>query len=201
MPGTPPPVHDERDAIRAFLHQQHDGIRNVAFGLTDEQAHATPSASAISIAALVKHVTHCEISWMERAEAAPEAPTPDERSVEERSAAWGADWDPSGDTIADLLAHFDEVAARTEAAILDLDLDAPVPVPRDAPWFPRDLTSWSVRWVLFHILEELSRHAGHGDIVRESIDGATMYELMAAADGLPETAWLKPWRPKDPVDA
>jgi Clp amino terminal domain, pathogenicity island component/Protein of unknown function (DUF664) len=39
------------------------------------------------------------------------------------------------------------------------------------------------------------RHAGHADIVRESIDGATIYELMAAAEGWPATEWLQPWEP------
>ena len=49
---------------------------------------------------------------------------------------------------------------------------------------PRDVEAWSVRWVLLHLIEETARHAGHADIVRESIDGAQMYELMAAVEGL-----------------
>ena len=52
-----------------------------------------------------------------------------------------------------------------------------------------------MRWVWFHLIEELARHAGHADIVREAIDGATMYELVAGREGWPETDWLKPWRP------
>ena len=32
---------------------------------------------------------------------------------------------------------------------------------------------WSLRWVLLHIIEETARHAGHADIIRESINGAT----------------------------
>jgi hypothetical protein len=67
------------------------------------------------------------------------------------------------------------------------------------PWFPDDVEAWSVRWVLLHIVEETARHAGHADIVRESIDGATMYELMAAAEGWPATDWLKPWEPAAPA--
>ena len=51
------------------------------------------------------------------------------------------------------------------------------------------------RWILIHVIEELARHAGHADIIREHIDGATMYELMAGAEGWPETPWIKPWRP------
>jgi len=71
----------------------------------------------------------------------------------------------------------------------------PVPVPHDAPWFPRDVSHWSVRWVALHLVEELARHAGHADIVREAVDGATMYELVAGREGWPETDWLKPWHP------
>ncbi|CAN5365019.1 hypothetical protein BH09ACT7_BH09ACT7_49710 [soil metagenome] len=78
------------------------------------------------------------------------------------------------------------------------DLDAAVPVPQDAPWFPKDVDAWSVRWVFFHMIEELARHAGQGDIIRESIDGATLYELLAGLEGWEPTAWLTPWG-KTPV--
>jgi hypothetical protein len=36
--------------------------------------------------------------------------------------------------------------------------------------------------VLFHLIEETARHAGHADLIRESLDGATAYALMAAAE-------------------
>jgi len=224
MPGNAPPVATEREAISTYLRQQHDGIRFAAYGLTDEQAHQVSSRSAISIANLVKHVTHTERTWMERARAGAVLPadwshgetgrspeSPKDRPMADR-AAWshgetgrspgsakeyGDDWNADGETIDDLMAAFDAVARDTEAAALDesLDLDQPVPVPRDAPWFPKDIDAWSVRWVYFHLIEELARHAGHADIVREHVDGATMYELMAGAEGWPESPWLKPWRP------
>ena len=224
MPGNAPPVATEREAISTFLRQQHDGIRFAAYGLTDEQAHQVSSRSAISIANLVKHVTHTERTWMERARAGAVLPadwshgetgrspeSPKDRPMADR-AAWshgetgrspgsakeyGDDWNADGETIDDLMAAFDAIARDTEAAALDesLDLDQPVPVPRDAPWFPKDIDAWSVRWVYFHLIEELARHAGHADIVREHVDGATMYELMAGAEGWPETPWMKPWRP------
>jgi len=197
MPGSAPPIANEHEGLRAFLAQQHAGIRNAAYGLPDEQAHSAPSVSSISIAGLVKHVTVCERSWMDRAYAAPAAPASDTRTFAEQAADYGKDWDPTGQSITELLAGFDEVATKTEEAIPRLDLDTPVPVPQGAPWFPKDLEAWSVRWVLLHLIEEIARHAGHGDIVRESIDGATMYELLAGAEGWPETDWLKPWRPKD----
>lgn len=36
--------------------------------------------------------------------------------------------------------------------------------------------------------------AGHADIIREQVDGATICELMAGAEGWPETPWLRLWR-------
>ncbi len=197
MPGTPPPVAGEREALSVFLRQQHDGIRNAAYGLTDEQAHQAPSRSAISIAGLVKHVAYTERVWLARARAGEARLPGDARSTQERADEYGSDWDATGQTLAEVVAVFDAQAAASEAAALDetLDLDAAVPVPRDAPWFPKDVDAWSVRWVFHHLLEEAARHAGHADIVREHLDGATMYELVAAVEGWPETPWLKPWRP------
>ena len=105
------------------------------------------------------------------------------------------------ETLAGLIADQDAAARETEAALGSLDLGRPVPVPRGVPWFPADVDAWSVRWVLLHLIQETARHAGHADIVRESIDGATAYELMAAAEGWPATDWLKPWRPPTAADA
>jgi hypothetical protein len=101
-----------------------------------------------------------------------------------------------GETLADVLALQAAVAAETEAIVAGIaDLGQPVPVPRGVPWFPQDVEAWSVRWVLLHVIEETARHAGHADIIRESIDRATMYELMAAREEWPETDFIKRWRP------
>jgi hypothetical protein len=53
--------------------------------------------------------------------------------------------------------------------------------------------------VLLHLIEEIARHAGHADIVRESIDGASCYPLMAAVEGWPEMPWMQPWKPAQPA--
>jgi hypothetical protein len=50
-----------------------------------------------------------------------------------------------------------------------------------------------VRWVILHVINELARHAGHADIIRETIDGATMYELIAGLEGWEIQGWVKPW--------
>lgn len=196
MPAMPPPVADERQALHDYLLQQQHAYRALAYGLTDEQARATPTVSALSIGALIKHVTGCQRMWMQRVSSAPEAPPADERSLEERQAEY-ADEFLMGEyeTLAEVLSRFEAQNVETLRLVETADFDAAVPVPRDAPWFPKDVDAWSVRWVLFHMIEELARHAGQGDIIRESIDGATLYELLAGIEGWPETDWLKPWTP------
>ena len=193
MPGTVPPVNDEREGLLAYLAQQRAVIRITAYGLTDEQARMAPTVSALTVGGLIKHVASVERTWMNTVLRRGREGAQDEY---ERNLTMGPD-----ETLADVLASYDETAAETERVIAGLELDHPVPVPRDAPWFPPDVEAWSVRWVLLHLIQETARHAGHADIVRESIDGATAYPLMAAAEGWPETPWMKPWRPAADAEA
>ena len=196
MPAMPPPIRDERAGLREYLAAQQHAFHAIAFGLTDEQARATPSVSKLSIGGLIKHVTTCQRGWMERVAAAPEAVPADSRPMEERAADWEDQFTMREDeTLADVLGAFDAQNAEAIRLVETTDLGAAVPVPQSAPWFPKDISAWSVRWVFFHMLEELARHAGHGDIIRESIDGATLYELLAAVEGWPATDWLTPWQP------
>jgi uncharacterized damage-inducible protein DinB len=187
VPGTPPSVRTEREALVAYLVQQREGLKNAAYGLTDDQARARPTASALSVGGLIKHASITEKGWIETMRG-------NVGYANER--AYGDSFTLTPDeTLASVIADLDQVAADTEAAIAELDdLGDLVQLP-DAPWYPKDPDGFSARWILLHVIEELARHAGHADIIREHIDGATMYELMAAAEGWPETDWLKPWRP------
>ena len=98
------------------------------------------------------------------------------------------------ETLADVLARYEQVAARTDALVESIpDLGASHPLP-PAPWFAPGATR-STRRVFLHIVAETAQHSGHADIIRESIDGATMYELMAGAEGWPATDWLTSWTP------
>lgn len=192
MPGQVPPKTDERELLLAYVAQQREGLRNAAHGLSDEQARRRSTVSALSIGGLIKHAADVETSWID---------------LVLQESGQGGDHDPEssyeagfklgpGESLTGVLAHLDAVAARTEAAIAGIaDLGQAVPVPKGVPWFPDDVEAWSVRWVLLHLVEELARHAGHADVIRESIDGATMYELMAAVEGWPATEWLQPWEP------
>jgi uncharacterized damage-inducible protein DinB len=189
MPGTVPPVADEREALIGYLRQQRDAVRISAYGLTDEQAGQAPSTSSLTIGGLIKHLAQVERNWISMVTQQRRA-----GGVEDflEGFTFGSD-----DTLAAVLKDYDVAAADTEAVIAGVaDLGEPVPVPKDSPWLPSDVDAWSVRWVLLHLIEETAKHSGHADIVRESIDGATFHPLMAAVEGWPESPWLKPWKPE-----
>jgi hypothetical protein len=77
----------------------------------------------------------------------------------------------SGDPAADSVALHEQAARAVEGLAperADLNLSHPLPV---APWFPAD-QRWTARYVLLHIISETAQHAGHADIIRESLDGS-----------------------------
>lgn len=166
MDADVPPVADERAALLGFLAQQRRVLRHSAFGLTGEQLRAAASVSALTIGGLLKHVAFTERGWIDRVAGRPDPTTnPDYHRQFELSSA---------DTLAGLLAELDAAGAETEVTIAAVDdLGRAVP----------GAEGRSVRWVLLHLIEEVARHAGHADIVRESIDGARSTELLAAAEG------------------
>jgi uncharacterized damage-inducible protein DinB len=184
-------VDDERDGLLAYLAHQRYVLRLAAHGLTDARARETPTAGTLSIGGLIKHVATTERGWIDMV-------------LQRDSGGSDGDYEANfrlghDETLASVLDLYNEVAKETEAVVADIgDLAQPVPVPKGVPWFPADVEAWSVRWVLLHLIEETARHAGHADIVRESLDGATAIPLMAAAEGWPASPWLRPWQPPQP---
>jgi uncharacterized damage-inducible protein DinB len=192
MPGQVHPVADEREGLLAYLAQQRSVMRIAAYGLSDEQARATPTAGPLSVGGLIKHVATTERGWIDIALQRERPTAGDAQAAYEDNFRLGPN-----ETLADVLRLYDEVAQETEAAIAGIpDLGRAVPVPKGVPWFPDDVDAWSVRWVLLHLISETARHAGHADIVRELIDGATAFPLMAAVEGWPATEWMQPWQPE-----
>ncbi|AAS06670.1 DinB family protein [Mycobacterium avium subsp. paratuberculosis] len=195
MPALARPVADERSALCEFLAYHQSAYFAVSHGLTDGQARSAPSVSALSIGGLIKHATGMQRSWMARVAAAPGAPPKDTRPFEQVAAEFADQHVMRPDeTLQELLDAFEAQNAESLRLAQTADLDAAVPVPHDIPWFPKDLQAWSVRWVILHVINELARHAGHADIIRETIDGATMYELIAAREGWAIEGWVQPWK-------
>ncbi|MFJ8082060.1 DinB family protein [Streptomyces sp. NPDC096205] len=167
---------DERGALLNFVEAQRGGLRRSLLGLTDEQAAQAPSASELSLSGLVKHVAEVELNWLRMAQQKP-----NDRARTEETWAEGFRL-VEGETVAEILAFWDGVAREIEEFIRSVpSLDDTFPLP-PAPWFPKD-GRVSMRWLMLHLVEEIARHAGHADIVRESLDGKTAFELVAQEQG------------------
>ncbi|MEC4018213.1 DinB family protein [Streptomyces sp. H27-D2] len=164
---------DERGALLAYLEAQRGAIRRSLLGLTDEQAALRPTAGELTLSGLLKHLTEVEQNWI----VAILAGRP-EGDIKRDESNWGDSFRLVDDeTVAGMLARNAQVARETEEYINSLpDLDGTVPLPV-APWFPQDGRR-SARWVLLTLIQELARHAGHADIIREAIDGKTAFELV-----------------------
>jgi uncharacterized damage-inducible protein DinB len=152
----------ERTDLLAALDRHRGFLLFTALRLTDDQARATPTASALHIGGIIKHVTATERGWVAFMTGADMA---------EASGDWWAGHHMGAEeTLEGLIEDYQRCAAETEAAVRALpDLNAARPLPEE-PWFEPG-SSWTARRVLLHILAETAQHAGHADIIRETIDG------------------------------
>ncbi|HEV7212369.1 MAG TPA: DinB family protein [Blastococcus sp.] len=160
------PLTGERADLVESLDRHRFFLRFTVRDLTDEQAATRTTPSEICLSGLIKHVSGTEAGWV--------------RFIEGGAQAMQSDWSPEawtrqwhlqpGETLAGVLAEYDEVARHTDELVATLpDLDAAHPLPQ-APWFEPGAT-WSARRVLLHIIAETAQHAGHADIIREALDG------------------------------
>jgi uncharacterized damage-inducible protein DinB len=139
-------------------------------GLSDEQAAQRTTVSELCLGGLIKHVADVESSWVDFIVGGPAAMAAGAEANEVLD--WQARFrmEP-GESLSGLLENYQEVARRTDelvATLPDLDISHPLPA---APWFEAG-ARWSARRVLLHIVAETAQHAGHADIIRESLDGA-----------------------------
>jgi uncharacterized damage-inducible protein DinB len=164
-------ANGERADILDFLTKHRYFLRHTAEGLTDEQANTRSTVSALTVGGLIKHVTAVERNWADFAQTGGGKDTPEEvEYTPELIAQWENQFRlAEGETLAGVLAEYEKVAAATDELVRTLDLDTAYELPA-APWQPPGVF-WSVRRVFLHITAETAQHAGHADIIRETIDG------------------------------
>ncbi|MFF5406799.1 DinB family protein [Streptomyces misionensis] len=167
-----PTATGERAELLETLARHRHFLRFTTRDLTDEQAGRRTTASRLCLGGLIKHVTAVERAWAQFILDGPSA-MPDFTTMTEADWARRADEFRMlpGETLTGVLADYAEVARRTDELVATLPhLDATQPLPK-SPW-SQPGARWSARRVLMHIIAETAQHAGHADIVRESLDGA-----------------------------
>ncbi|MFE2276453.1 DinB family protein [Streptomyces sp. NPDC059454] len=185
--SRPPALDAERAGLLAALATARASLTATARGLSDEQAGARPTAGALCLGGLIKHVASIEEAWTAFVTEGPSAmrhDLPDGVTWADLAAGtarevpqWAIDHRNEfrmlpGDTLDGILARYEKVAARTEEIVASVpDLSATHPLP-EAPWHEPGAVR-SVRGVLTHLIAETAQHAGHADILRETLDGRT----------------------------
>jgi hypothetical protein len=155
----------ERAEILQMLAAQREVLLITVRGIDDAQAAARTTVSDLTLGGIVKHLAQGHRAWTHIM--LGRAGTPD--------GFWdtGQYYFRGEDTLAGLLEAYATAARATEEAVATLpDLDVTVPLP-EAPWAPGVVDRWSARRILLHLLRETAQHAGHADIIRQSLDGAS----------------------------
>jgi uncharacterized protein DUF664 len=171
-------VTGERADLLEALRVHRHFLRHTVQGLTDDQARRRTTASELTLGGLIKHVAAGEQSWVNFILDGPKA-----------MAGGDIDWSAGAEippevletfgatfrllpeeTLEGVLERYAEVARRTDELVATLpDLDVSQPLP-EAPWFEKGGRR-SARRAFLHIIGETAQHAGHADIIRESLDG------------------------------
>ncbi|WP_282792017.1 DinB family protein [Streptomyces sp. CC224B] len=152
---TPPPRTgtSEREVLRGFLDHLRVSVAAKVEDAPEPDVRTAGVPSGTNLLGLLHHLTSVERATF----------------LGERVADWQATFRAApADTVADVVARYRTAVARANE-VLDRCADLAVPLPR--PHLNRPAPS--VRWALTHMIEETARHAGHADILRERIDGAT----------------------------
>lgn len=161
-PPTVPYVAHEREMLGAFLDAMRLAIQGKLAGLSEAQARATPTASSLSLLAIVKHLAWTECRWFRESFADEAVDDPKLRGDEHEEFTLS-----DSDTITSVLAFYEEQCARSRRILSEATNLDDLAVNRRYPH------TISLRWIVIHMIEETARHTGHADLVREAIDGST----------------------------
>ena len=150
----------EKQSLHASLDRQRDVVLWKIRGLTDEQLRRPMTPSGTNLIGLVKHLAAVEYGWFCETFGRPSDTPEFDESDPDADMRAGPD-----ESTADIVAYYGRARAAADQVVKEVGIEE-----LGTAWFGDQV---SMRWVLIHMIEETARHAGHMDILRELIDGAT----------------------------
>lgn len=166
MPEQPPTLHvarpeeavplDEMAMARGWLQHLRESAIFKVEGLDPDQLRWRPTGTANSLGVILVHLGYCERLWVRAIFAGQPMDMEWRTHMFELPDGWVAD---------DAVSFY-----RAETALADTVLDRATSFDRASAAGFRPTT---LRWSVFHLIEETARHVGHMDITRELLDGST----------------------------
>jgi len=152
----------EREGLSEFLDMQREALIERLQSLSDSEARGTPTASALSLLSIVKHSAIWERRWFQVIVAGRsfegEWPNTNDDEIDQTFQL------TNEDSIQSVVNFYREQIVASQEILKNMELDAACAWPK--------LSHRNLRWVALHMIEETARHAGHADIIRESLDGS-----------------------------
>ena len=166
----PPLAGDETETLLGFLEFQRATLAWKCSGLDADGLGATTAASSMTLGGMLKHLAYVEDQWFSRWLRGWD-PAPPWDTVD-----WKADrdWDwhlAADDSPEELFTLWEDTVARSRSSVDEALADGGLDQLARRTW--PDGRAPSLRWILVHMVEEYSRHNGHADLLRESVDGQT----------------------------
>jgi len=152
--NAPIVVSGEKETQLAFLGYLRASVDAKLEGVSADDARRPLVASGTTLLGIVKHLAFVEVYWAQRRFAGSE--------VVLRGDGFELE---AGDTPRSVRRAYAEAGQKTDELVGACgDLERPL---------ARGRHGLTLRWMLAHLVEETARHAGHADILRELVDGAT----------------------------
>jgi len=163
-PEPPRTLTETGPLLLGYLDYYRSVIASKVVGLSEAQLRTAPLPSGWTPLGLLNHLVHMERRWLRWGFMAEHV---EDVEGDQGVGPWLV---PEDATLDGLLGELEAVGSRTRAIVSKSDLTAPASTggrfaaddPRPAP---------TLGWILFHVLQEYARHAGHLDAARELIDG------------------------------
>lgn len=171
--------------LHRYLKEGREALVWKLDGLGEYDVRRPLTPTGTNLLGLVKHVASVEAWYLGDTFGRP---SPESLPWFDEGAEPNADmWATASESREDIVGLYHRVWAHSDATIEALELDAIGQV----PWWPEERRQVTLHRILVHLIGETERHAGHADIVRELIDGAT--GLIQGKNNLPDVdeAWWK----------